>query len=504
MKTKKKNFGNSLFAHLFISIMIVTIAVLSAQAIVMAVSLKNQEREFTADVFQAYVRRLQDYLDRGLNDNISWTLESVQSVVKKAADDRVSGLILRDADSNMILTFGKTPKGLSIMGVNDGLESPEKIIEHDDFKPINHPQWFINHDLPQLYIETDNISGEQRLPMIHYPEPVRKQDVIGTVMLYSDVAREKVFGSVDVLVFSPMSYSITSLLMRKMINALLITIPIALIVALIGARWIAVAVSRHAKQVSETLEAVVSGKGIVIDSKPGLKELVEIATSVERLDEKLKQNEKTRQQWLRSIAHDLNTPVATLKISIEGVVDKILPLDDALLSRMEREINDLERRVSSVLTLSAMENLDYDVRLEMIEVLDFIDEVVESSPLEKRVLLDVHVDSFIGDKRVLIPACRELLQNAGKYSIKDSVITWRLFPSKDERHSVVMEFENLGQIDSDILDHVFEPWTRGDQTRNSEGSGLGLAIVRQAVQLHGGEVTIQNIENKHVVVSATW
>ena len=238
--------------------------------------------------------------------------------------------------------------------------------------------------------------------------------------------------------------------------------------------------------------------------KPGLKELVEIAKSVERLDEQLKRNEKIRQQWLRSIAHDLNTPVTALKISIEGVIDNVLPIDDTLLSRMQRELEDLERRVASVLTLSAMEDLDYGIRLEKIDPLEFIDEVVETLSLDKRILLDVSIDSFTGDKRLLIPACRELLINGGKYSPKESVITWRLFPSKEENRSIVMEFENVGQVDADTLDQVFDPWVRGDQARNSEGSGLGLSIVRQAIQLHYGESSMYNSEDGHVVVRVTW
>src|SRR5690554_1400457 len=124
------------------------------------------------------------------------------------------------------------------------------------------------------------------------------------------------------------------------------------------------------------------------------------------------------------------------------MIDKIFPVDDVLLERMAREIKDLEGKVSSVLTLSAMEDLDYDVRLEKIDALDFIDEVVSSTSLGKRVLLDVRISSFMGDKRLLMPACCELLKNAGKYSIEQSVITWRLFPSEDKRRSIVMEFEN--------------------------------------------------------------
>jgi signal transduction histidine kinase len=67
-----------------------------------------------------------------------------------------------------------------------------------------------------------------------------------------------------------------------------------------------------------------------------------------------------------------------------------------------------------------------------------------------------------------------------------------------------MEFDNVGHVDSEILNQVFEPWVRGDQSRNSEGSGLGLSIVHQAIQLHGGVIAMHNTEDGHVVVSVRW
>lgn len=492
----------SLFFHMFASIMAVTLAILVAQALVMAVMMKNQEREFSADVFNTFARRLQESLDQGVSADVRWTLANVQPVIKRVADDRVSGLILRDANGETVLTFGKTPKGLLIPAVEGSAVSIQETPL--GFEKLTTTQWFVDSAFSRLYVDAFASGLGHGVVMARYPEPVRRQDVVGTVVLYEDSQRTRVFGSVDVLVFSPRDYSMTALLMRRMVQALVITIPIALIVALLGARLIAKSVSRHAKRVSRMLEAIADGGAPATDSASSLNELADIATSAERLDAQLKDHERIRRQWLQSIAHDLNTPVAALKISIEGALDGVLPLDEALLLRLRKENEELEKRVASVLTLSAMDEPDFSVRKDPIEALDFVDEVVKSALLERRITLDVQLDSFQGDRRLLVLVCRELLKNACKYSPSGTPVVWRLLPPDSLSHSVVMTVENEGNLEGTDLERVFEPWFRLDRSRHSEGAGLGLSIVRQVVQLHGGEVTMISDGHDRITVRATW
>ena len=158
-------------------------------------------------------------------------------------------------------------------------------------------------------------------------------------------------------------------------------------------------------------------------------------------------------------------------------------MDEALLLRLRKENEELEKRVASVLTLSAMDEPDFSVRKEPIEALDFVDEVVKSALLERRITLDVQLDSFQGDRRLLVLVCRELLKNACKYSPSGTPVVWRLLPPDSLSHSVVMTVENEGNLEGTDLERVFEPWFRLDRSRHSEGAGLGLSIVRQVVQL---------------------
>ncbi|MEA5031808.1 MAG: hypothetical protein VB025_06640, partial [Sphaerochaeta sp.] len=118
MRTAGRNKGrsplSSLFFRLFASIMTITVVILLVQFIVVAVMFTIQSRQFENEVFSVYKERLQQALTVASQSELEWNLKSIGPVLKMAADDRISGLILRDAEGNTVLTFGKTPRGIAI------------------------------------------------------------------------------------------------------------------------------------------------------------------------------------------------------------------------------------------------------------------------------------------------------------------------------------------------------------------------------------------------------
>lgn len=475
--------------------MAITLVILVIQVVVVTIMFSQQTKQFKQDVFTQYTSRLQEIIGSNPRSDFSWSLENIEPALKMVADDRISGLILRDAQGNTVLTFGKTPHGII-------LPEPGRMPDGGDFQPLPDQSWFVSPSISKLYIGSGENAMVKQVVMPMYPEPVRKQDVVGTVTLYADKEQTEVFGYVDVLVFSPMTYSITAMLLQKMVAAFGITIPIALVIAFMGAHMIAGSVSRHAGKVIKVLEAVAGGDYQQEVPESTITELAQISESVERLEIQLASHERMRQQWLRSIAHDLNTPVTALKISVEGALDGVLPPDRETLERMKHETEELEHRVGAVLTLAAMEAPDFHMQVESIDVLDFADEVVNSSLADHQVNLDIDLERMAGDRRLLLLVCRELIKNACKYSVPNSVIRWRITKA-DPPASVRMEVSDHGVIDQEHLKLVFEPWFQADSSRSKGGSGLGLAIVRQVMEAHGGTVTLEQ-RGDSVVAILVW
>ena len=499
MRTASRNKGrspwSSLFFRLFASIMTITVVILLVQFIVVAVMFTIQSRQFENEVFSVYKERLQQALTVASKSEVEWNLQSIGPVLKMAADDRISGLILRDAEGNTVLTFGKTPRGIAI---------PEFEIDRNDPSYMSLPEktWYFSPTISKVYIKTDDESIVRTVVMPEYPAPVREQDIVGTITLYANPAQTEVFGSVDVLVFSPLNYTITALLLRRMVAAFVITIPIALIIALVGAQVVARSVSRHAGKIVKVLEAVAGGNYQEPVPHSTMNELALISESVELMEHKLASHERMRQQWLRGIAHDLNTPVTALKLSIESALDHVVPLDVTLLQRMKKENEELERRVGAVLMQASMESPDFTVHKEMVDVLDFVDEVINSTLADHRVMLDIGLDRVNGDRRLLLLVCRELIKNACKYSPADTPVRWSI-RGVGETGEICMVFSNQGHVAPETLERVFEPWFRADESRSQAGAGMGLAIVRQVMEAHNGSVAMNQVGDT-VEVELRW
>jgi two-component system sensor histidine kinase SenX3 len=102
----------------------------------------------------------------------------------------------------------------------------------------------------------------------------------------------------------------------------------------------------------------------------------------------------------------------------------------------------------------------------------------------------------VGDRRQLVSAIGNLVENAVKYSEVGSAVEVSAQANGDSVEFTVKDF-GLG-IPSRDLDRVFERFYRVDRARSRDtgGTGLGLAIVRHVANNHGGDVSVTSIEGE--------
>ena len=101
--------------------------------------------------------------------------------------------------------------------------------------------------------------------------------------------------------------------------------------------------------------------------------------------------------------------------------------------------------------------------------------------------------SVLGDAGLLQRAFDNILQNALDYTPPGKVVHVALTVSGGWI-SLTIEDEGPGVAD-EILDHLFEPFFRGDKSRGGEGWGLGLAIAKNIILAHDGEIAANNSES---------
>ncbi|MEA3149981.1 MAG: two-component system, OmpR family, sensor histidine kinase KdpD [Gammaproteobacteria bacterium] len=210
------------------------------------------------------------------------------------------------------------------------------------------------------------------------------------------------------------------------------------------------------------------------------------------------ESERLRNSLLAALSHDLRTPLTVLV----GLGD-VLAASSPPLSSAQREtagaIQDEARRMTALVTnLLDMARIESgDVRLNL-EWQPF-EEVVGASINAMQVMLKGHsVKVLIAQglpmvrfdavliERVLV----NLLENAGKYTPPDSVITLSAMVVGD-RLSVSVADNGPG-LPPGREEAVFQKFTRGDRESATPGVGLGLAICRAIVEAHHGEITARN------------
>jgi two-component system, OmpR family, sensor histidine kinase SenX3 len=213
--------------------------------------------------------------------------------------------------------------------------------------------------------------------------------------------------------------------------------------------------------------------------------------------------EEMRRDFVANLSHELKTPVGALGLLAETLAGEDDPLvARRLAERMTGEAFRVSRTIDDLLDLSRIE-ADEAPQREVVPVEAVVTEAVERvRPLAERRAVTLHADDIArrhtvrGDRRQLVSAMANLLENACIYSDEGSAVEVR---SRADGTWVELEVRDHGiGIPRRDLERIFERFYRVDRARSraTGGTGLGLAIVRHVAQNHDGEVRVQSSEGE--------
>jgi two-component system sensor histidine kinase SenX3 len=206
-----------------------------------------------------------------------------------------------------------------------------------------------------------------------------------------------------------------------------------------------------------------------------------------------------RRDFVANISHELKTPVGALSLLAETLVDEEdRAISRRLAGRMVNEATRLANTIEDLLVLSRIESEEapereaVPIHLVLAEAVTRIRPAAEQAGIDIRTAEpDQHL-AVMGDRRQLVSAVYNLLDNALKYSDADSVID--VGAGTDGRRVDITVADHGIGIPSRDLERVFERFYRVDvaRSRQTGGTGLGLSIVRHVVANHDGEVTVDS------------
>ncbi len=242
---------------------------------------------------------------------------------------------------------------------------------------------------------------------------------------------------------------------------------------------------------------VLQGKGLERNAQDvGALVLIDDITDRRRL-------EAIRRDFVANISHELKTPVGALGLLAETLLAEDDPaVTRRLTERMQHEAFRVARTIDDLLELSRIE-ADPDATREDVLVSTVLAEAadrVRGAAEQQGIALDVEVSAapatVSGDRRQLVSAVYNLLDNAVKYSDPGSSVAVR---SETDGRWIDLSVEDHGiGIPRRDLERVFERFYRVDRGRSREtgGTGLGLAIVRHVAGNHAGEVRVESREGE--------
>lgn len=205
-----------------------------------------------------------------------------------------------------------------------------------------------------------------------------------------------------------------------------------------------------------------------------------------------------------NVAHDLRTPLAHLDQKIQAVRKaEDLPSAEVILCEMEEDIKRLLRTFEAMLRLSEIESGVIRSQFSRMDVAEVIGGVIDAYRPDiesngRQLAVELAAGSFIFGEPVLISQMiANLLDNALHHAPSGSNISVSLALSdvrtRRVRSELLIRIADAGPgISANRRRQLLDPFERGDESRNSPGSGLGLSIVRAIVELHGGQIELQD------------
>ena len=215
-----------------------------------------------------------------------------------------------------------------------------------------------------------------------------------------------------------------------------------------------------------------------------------------------------RRDFVANVSHELKSPVGALGILAETMQGEPDPaVSRRFAERMQLEAFRVARIIDDLLDLSRIESEEAPVR-EPVAVhvaVALAVERVRAVAEHRGIVIDVSEAprrlSVVGDRRQLVSAVHNLLENAVKYSDDRSTVQVRIRSvadrSRPEGTWVEIGVRDFGiGIPSRDLERIFERFYRVDRARarDTGGTGLGLAIVRHVATNHRGEVRVASQE----------
>ena len=235
-------------------------------------------------------------------------------------------------------------------------------------------------------------------------------------------------------------------------------------------------------------------------------EVGQLALAFNNMASSLASSESVRRNFIANVSHELKTPMTTIAGFIDGILDGTIPAEKQshYLQIVSQEVKRLSRLVRTMLDLSRIDSGELRLHMARFDLTNTIfvallsfEKSIEQKKIQVLGLEDTESLYVDGDPDMIHQVVYNLIENAVKFTNEGGYIQLAIRDLPD-RTSVAIKNSGAG-IAADEIALIFDRFYKTDKSRSQDknGMGLGLYIVRTIIKLHGGEITVQSVENEY-------
>ena len=294
-------------------------------------------------------------------------------------------------------------------------------------------------------------------------------------------------------------------------EVLLVAASLAFVTAVVVSTFVTRRIVKPVQEMKSASQRIADGRYEERVQVNGEDELAELGRSFNRMAHELAQTEERRRQLIGDVAHELRTPLSSIKGVMEGLQDGVLESEPETFANVEREVNRLQRLVRDLEELSKAEAGQIQLEKELVNPKELVETAVarlRPQFADKQVRLSTEVSPDLPpitvDPARITQVLLNLLGNAlqytssgGQVTVQCSISSKQLamndehyLPNTDHHLLITVTDTGIG-LTADQLPHIFERFYRVDKSRSRAGggSGIGLTISKHLVEAHNGSLS---------------
>ncbi|MBE7470316.1 MAG: two-component sensor histidine kinase [Anaerolineae bacterium] len=283
-------------------------------------------------------------------------------------------------------------------------------------------------------------------------------------------------------------------------ESLLVSTTTALVSALIVSLFVSRRVVTPIRQMMEASQRIAAGRYQERVEVAGTDELGQLAHSFNQMAATLEQTEAMRRDLIANVAHELRTPLASIKGYMEGMIDGVLPAESDTYQQIYHEADRLQRLVNDLQELSRVEAGAFELKRRPLAVAELVQQTaarLRPQFEEKGVSLTLNIPPGLplahADEDRLNQVLLNLAGNALQYTPSGGTVTVTAQVQNPTDLLISIHDTGVG-ISAEHLPHLFNRFYRVDKSRSRAGggSGIGLTIAKHLVEAHGGHIRAES------------